>query len=493
MGKSRTLARKKSLPVTVDKSHLITIGEKLYAQSIELIRELVNNAYDADATEVKIFISDEAIRVEDNGTGMNLDGLKQYFAIGSPEKIINPVSPKFKRHRIGQFGIGKFATLSACSRFEIYTQTKDFAARVLFDKKEWEKNSEKWDLPLEVLPPDPKRGDGTTVVLSNLTKRFDPQEVERRLVESVPLKAENFIVYLNGQKVRPKILPGHKIPILEGTKYGIVHGEITILPASQASIEDLGVECKVKQVTVKREFFGMEAWGKEVARIRGEINADFLPITSDRTNFITDSDEYKVFDKKMREVMKEVRKAAEIMSSKKENKKARAALKDALEKVQRALSLNPDFSPFGALPLSDETSGIGGAAAVSSPQEKEDTREVGKPKKEVQHREETKKKKPMVKRLTPNAVIRKIKMGNLGVTCCLDYFGSDGPESFTEGTVIYVNRDHPLYQRQVKKRDAYTMHLARLLTQEISLMKDPLDPRQAYARQSKLLRDAFLD
>ena len=40
------------LPVTVDKSHLITIGERLYAESIELIRELVNNAYDADATLV---------------------------------------------------------------------------------------------------------------------------------------------------------------------------------------------------------------------------------------------------------------------------------------------------------------------------------------------------------------------------------------------------------------------------------------------------------
>ena len=35
------------LPVTVDKSHLITIGERLYSESIELIRELVNNAYDA--------------------------------------------------------------------------------------------------------------------------------------------------------------------------------------------------------------------------------------------------------------------------------------------------------------------------------------------------------------------------------------------------------------------------------------------------------------
>ena len=44
---------KSYLPVTVDKSHLVTIGERLYSESIELIRELVNNAYDADATEVK--------------------------------------------------------------------------------------------------------------------------------------------------------------------------------------------------------------------------------------------------------------------------------------------------------------------------------------------------------------------------------------------------------------------------------------------------------
>ncbi len=53
------------LPVTVDKSHLITIGERLYSESIELIRELVNNAYDADATEVDIKITDESIEVKD--------------------------------------------------------------------------------------------------------------------------------------------------------------------------------------------------------------------------------------------------------------------------------------------------------------------------------------------------------------------------------------------------------------------------------------------
>jgi hypothetical protein len=40
------------IAVTIDKSHITTIGERLYAESIEFIRELVNNAYDADATLV---------------------------------------------------------------------------------------------------------------------------------------------------------------------------------------------------------------------------------------------------------------------------------------------------------------------------------------------------------------------------------------------------------------------------------------------------------
>src|SRR4029077_17231602 len=94
------------LPVRVDKSHLITIGERLYAESVELIRELVNNAYDADATEVCVSIGDDDIRVQDNGLGMDLEGLREYFTIGTSDKRIHPRSPRFGRPRIGQFGIG---------------------------------------------------------------------------------------------------------------------------------------------------------------------------------------------------------------------------------------------------------------------------------------------------------------------------------------------------------------------------------------------------
>ena len=70
-----------TISITVDKSHLITIGEKLYAESIELIRELVNNAYDADASEVYVAITEERITVSDDGTGMNMAGLRQYFTM----------------------------------------------------------------------------------------------------------------------------------------------------------------------------------------------------------------------------------------------------------------------------------------------------------------------------------------------------------------------------------------------------------------------------
>src|SRR3989338_6790007 len=232
-------SKRETLAITVDKSHLITIGEKLYTQSIELIRELVNNAYDADSSVVEVEITEDKIVIKDNGSGMDLKGLKQYFNIGSPEKKHHPKSPKFKRDRIGQFGIGKFATLSACGSFTVCTQSRDFAAEVVFDKEEWGESEDNWHLPMTTLPYEASRGDG--------------------------------------KRVMSRELPGRRFPVIEGTPFGPIHGEIVILPSAKTTAsEPLGIECKVKQVTVKREYFGMDTWGRDMARVRGLIYADFL-------------------------------------------------------------------------------------------------------------------------------------------------------------------------------------------------------------------------
>jgi hypothetical protein len=115
----------------------------------------------------------------------------------------------------------------------------------------------------------------------------------------------------------------------------------------------------------------MASWGKAATRIRGEANADFLPLTSDRSGFIEDFPEYRSFIKAMEKTIAEVKRAYSQLDSDRENRRVSLAVKEA------------------------------------------------------------------------------------------------------------------------RKREAHILNIARLITQEISLMKDPENPREAYIRQSKLLCDAF--
>ena len=487
------MAERKTIPVQVDKSHLTTIGERLYSHAVELVRELINNAFDADATKVMVTIDDDLIKVEDNGSGMDYDGLVQYFNVGSPLKKDQPKSPLYSRIRIGEFGIGKFAALTAGKRFEVYTQRGDFAAAVKFDKKTWEKRK-RWRLPMKEVEPDPDRSDGSTVTISRLTKKLDPGEVAEWVRDRVPLRSPKFSVYVNGQRLTPRRFSGYRIPVLEGTEFGPVHGEIVILPASSATTGEMGIEVKVKQVTVTRSLFGMESWGKEMARIRGEVFADFLPVTSDRSGFVTDSPQHKAFQNAMSGVMAVVEKALRRTVADRQTKRARRALKEALGRIENALASNPAFAQKGGY-AEGEAGGMGEPAVVKEAKprsveedEQEDQREGKGKKRDASVQGQP---KPKVRRLNPRAIVRKVRYGGSSTNCCLDHFGPDGPEAFNEEGVIYINQDHPVYANASRKTDTHVMHLARLLAQELALLADSASPREAFANQSQILRDAY--
>ena len=95
----------------------------------------------------------------------------------------------------------------------------------------------------------------------------------------------------------------------------------------------------------------METWGRIKARVRGEVNADFLPITSDRTGFIKDSAEYIELQRVMQKVMGDVKVLLHRLNVKKEGRKVSRALKEALQRIYKSLAANPDLSPFGALQI----------------------------------------------------------------------------------------------------------------------------------------------
>lgn len=193
----------------------------------------------------------------------------------------------------------------------------------------------------------------------------------------------------------------------------------------------------------------------------------------------------------MLKVMENVKIYLKKSSEEKETKGVRRALRDALHRVQQALLHNPEFAPEGMLPVGEGTDGMAGAGLVKEGEKEKKVETVKDRSKKSEVSDKKRKKNPAVSRLTPDAVIQKLKMGYSGITCCIDHFGEDGPECFTEGTIIYINRDHSLYNREVKNRDTHILNIARLLTQEISLMQDAKNPRQAFERQSKLLKDAF--
>jgi len=155
--------------------------------------------------------------------------------------------------------------------------------------------------------------------------------------------------------------------------------------------------------------------------------------------------------------------------------------------------------PHG-LPIVGDPDGVEGEPAVTAqgagdkeeePSVEEIAPDDGSEKEDLEG--QGKKKEPTVRRLTPRAVIQRISLGQVGITCCLDHFGADEPECFTENNVVYINQDHPLYRREMRKRDTHVMHIPRLLTQEISIIGQPENPRGAYDLQSRLLKDAFRD
>lgn len=475
--------RSKTIQVTVDKSHLLTLGEKMYVESIELARELVNNAYDADATDVYVNINSEKIVIEDNGSGMNEKGLAQYFNIGSPEKKIRNVSPRFGRKRIGQFGIGKFAALAAADQFVVETRKGNWIYTVTFNKKDWQTN-ESWDIPIRRERATPFHNEGTKVTLSDLKRKFKVADIERYLKESIPIRAKKFNVYLNNKKITPRYIPGRRIPIQLDTLYGAIEGEIIIVPYARL-ITEPGVECRVKEVLVKRELFDLDPRQHGIQRITGYVNADFLPFTSARTDFIKDSPEYQLFRKIMKtaleKVVKELRKEMESKSLKKMGK----ALKDVLEKIREALKSNPDLTPSGRMMARRKKEAAASAEAKSvsvkgARKEEEQPREKKEIKIEQQEKPET-------------TVIKRFRIKKLGFTCAFAYLGEDGPEAYSVGNIIYINQDHPLYKKLYSQKELLSLHLLRLITQEIVMMKRiRLPAKDAFQLQSRLLTDSLV-
>lgn len=118
----------KVLEMKFDPNVITHLGIQMYSTLPPVISELISNAYDADATEVKIYLNDKdqekSIIIEDNGHGMSFDEINDKFLLIGRNRRKDDQSDKSKsgkRWVIGKKGIGKLAFFGIATQVEIST------------------------------------------------------------------------------------------------------------------------------------------------------------------------------------------------------------------------------------------------------------------------------------------------------------------------------------------------------------------------------------
>lgn len=105
------------------------LGLNLYSNTPAVLSEVIANAWDADATEVKIDfnLEEKTITVSDDGHGMDLDDINdKYLLVGYRKR--DEGKPDFRtpggRKPMGRKGIGKLSLFSIANKIFVYSHKK---------------------------------------------------------------------------------------------------------------------------------------------------------------------------------------------------------------------------------------------------------------------------------------------------------------------------------------------------------------------------------
>jgi hypothetical protein len=281
----------------VDPKLAHVLGES-YASSEKALKELVDNAWDAEATEVHItvptILTDAPIIVRDNGSGMKTAELESEY--------LNIASPRFSRkgdrthnlNRIvkGRKGIGKFAGLILASEMELVTRAAGICTRVVISKTvlmEALGDLENVPLPLDLADSDPPDAKGTTITLRNLNLKLSCIQPDK-LKELLALdygREPTFIIFVNEERVFHHDIQGEKFQ----TEITLPNGQTASVSYTIADkplpSKKSGLNVRVGGKSIgKPHLFGLENDDSLSDRLRrrivGEINlpADSLELTA---------------------------------------------------------------------------------------------------------------------------------------------------------------------------------------------------------------------
>lgn len=187
-----------------------------YKTSDHALKELVDNAWDAESEEVHIQLSDplsgEPIVVADTGTGMTEAEVRSfYLSVATDRRTKRGArSPRLNRQIKGRKGIGKFAGIMLADRMTVETTAQGRMTRLVVQKDDLIRASEDRDdsdlehidLPLEVLEaPESRKGTIVTLDLFNQRLVLPTPDRLRQLLMMEYGASDHFRIFVNGKRL----------------------------------------------------------------------------------------------------------------------------------------------------------------------------------------------------------------------------------------------------------------------------------------------------
>jgi hypothetical protein len=131
------------------------LGEESVSDPVLSVVELVKNSYDDDAEHVVLTLRNfrtgtSTITITDDGNGMTKEQLvRRWMRIATSYKLREPSSPVFKRHRLGQKGVGRFAVenLSKKTIITSYPRDSKEGYEIVFKWDEYKQDIDLTEIP----------------------------------------------------------------------------------------------------------------------------------------------------------------------------------------------------------------------------------------------------------------------------------------------------------------------------------------------------------
>lgn len=271
-------------------SRLATLLSQEYTSSERALKELVDNAWDADAEQVSVNLpeplSGNSIVIMDDGSGMTEEELRRhYLSIASDRRSRRGERTAGKNRPVkGRKGIGKFSGLMVAAAMTLETRARGHLCRISLrlDELSRVEDIEHLDIDLHSEPCAPELH-GTTITLSDLHQGLsypDPNHLRQILLQDYG-RQDEFSITVDEKLLDVDDVSGryteqeHALPNAGKVKlrFSISDGK--------SGLRKPGITLRVDGKAVGRPgFFGMDERDdfppKLLRKLYGEVEADGL-------------------------------------------------------------------------------------------------------------------------------------------------------------------------------------------------------------------------